>query len=381
MTSITLAPAGAYLSLALVAIMPLTCRPRDRPYDAVVFDLEFLSSQGLHVPLPVEQLPAVQAAFEYTVIVPLDLSLHAEESDDDADDTDKPAAVPTPQTPCFVRQRRRRIITKPAQLARSTRAMYDSCDAASVTCVLIHKALHAASLRGTSDARHMLVDWMALVASTCSGLTPPSGAPAGPSNGLHAPPDPTCATCPALRAMPRLVFGVLASPLLWPLRSHPDLRAVSMSLATSLNPRHCALWAYPTLTPWTDVDTEVSDQAGGLPLSRSAMAFAGGAPLFILDAFHTIIVYHAPVAPGQEQQPMPPPLGTLLRAKVNELRDSRGITPRVLHLRGGVDDIAPLEAALLDEGGACVDGDASLGKFLHAVMLAASTSETSATDE
>jgi hypothetical protein len=95
-----------------------------------------------------------------------------------------------------------------------------------------------------------------------------------------------------------------------------------------------------------------------------------------LDAFHTIIVYHAPVAPGQEQQPMPPPLGTLLRARVNELRDSRGIAPRVLHLRGGVDDIAPLEAALLDEGGSCVDGDASLGKFMHAVMLAATTSAT-----
>lgn len=356
------------------------CAHLHRPFDAVVFDLEFLSSQGLRVPMPVEQLPAVQVAFEYTVIVPQDPSQTAEAVDDaDADADDAPSAAPArPPAPCFVRQRRRRIMTRPAQLARSTRAMYDSCDAAAVTCVLVHKALHAASLRGTSDARRMLVDWLALVASTCSALAPPlagGGAPASPSAAAavaayEPQPDPTCAACPALHAMPRLVFGVLASPVLWPLRTHPDARAVAAFTVAALVPQQCTLWAYPTLTPWMDMDTEMADQSG-LALSRTAMVLAG-APLFVLDAWHTIIVYQAPGGPDthqQQQQPWPPPMGTLLRARVHELRDGRSVTPDVVYLRGGVDDVARLEAALLDDGGACVgDGDASRGKFMEAVL-------------
>ena len=324
-----------------------------------MFDLEFLSTQGLHAPSPVEQPPAVQVAFEYTVIVPLEAEPQPEAGSDGV--AVQPAAR---QGPCFGRQRRRRIMTAPAQVARSGRAMYESCDMASIACVLIHKALHATAVRGVSDARRMLVDWMALVASTCSSTF------AAP--GSQAAPDPTCAACPSLHAMPRVVFGVLASPLLWPLRTHPDVRAVAAAAATSLTPEHCVLWAYPKMTAWADVDTPLQQEEGGhevgIPLSRSAMASAG-ASIFVIDALHTVVVYSAAVPPGQEQQPVPAPLGTLLRARVNGLKDSRGVTPRLLSIRGGIDDVAALETALLDEGSVCaVDGDASLAAFMQAVV-------------
>jgi hypothetical protein len=144
----------------------------------VVFDLEFLSNQGLHAPSPVEQPPAVQVAFEYTVLVPQEA-----ETGDGSDDASAPPAPA--QGPCFVRQRRRRIMTAPAQVARSGRAMYEACDMAAISCVLIHKALHATAVRGVSDARRMLVDWLALVASTCSTTFAPPGS--------QAVPDPSCA--------------------------------------------------------------------------------------------------------------------------------------------------------------------------------------------
>ncbi len=58
-----------------------------------------------------------------------------------------------------------------------------------------------------------------------------------------------------------------------------------------------------------------------------------------------------------------------LRAALNELRDSRVLTPRILHVQGGRDDAAPLEALLLDDGGA--GDDNTLGAFVEAVGLAA----------
>ena len=302
-----------------------------------------------------EQPPAVQVAFEYTVLVPQEAEA--------GDGSDEASAPPAPaKGPCFVRQRRRRIMTAPAQVARSGRAMYEACDMAAISCVLIHKALHATAVRGVADARRMLVDWLALVASTCSSTFAPPGS--------LAVPDPSCAACPALHGMPRVVFGVLASPLLWPLRTHPDMRAAAFAAATSLVSEHCVLWAYPRMTAWADVDTPLQEEGAeeaSLSLSRAAMA-AVGASIFVIDALHTVVVYSVAVAPGQEQQPMPPPLGTLLRARVYALRDSRAVTPRLLYIRGGIDDVAALEAALLDEGGLCAGyGDASLGAFLQVV--------------
>jgi hypothetical protein len=43
---------------------------RIRPHDCVAFDFEFASSEGFSAPSAVDQPPAVQLAFEYTIILP-----------------------------------------------------------------------------------------------------------------------------------------------------------------------------------------------------------------------------------------------------------------------------------------------------------------------
>lgn len=127
--------------------------PCVRPNDALAFDLAFASSEGFAAPSAggLEQPPAVQLAFEYTVL------LRGSEAEEAAEAEAEGGARATAH---FVRQRRRRITTHPARLARSLRQQYEAVDAEAVQVLLTHKALRAAAAEGMSEARLMLSDWL-----------------------------------------------------------------------------------------------------------------------------------------------------------------------------------------------------------------------------
>lgn len=201
--------------------------------------------------------------------------------------------VSTAANVCFIRQRRQRIVTLPAKVARTRRQIFESCDADVTAVLLTHKALRVAAADGIGEARLMLTDWLAALVAHASEAFP---------SGSGATPDPSLAACTPLSRLPRAVYGLLCSPLLCALRVHPDVRAHAALLAAALPPDAHACLLYPRLGSWRDADTpDVGEHA----LTRSAMAIAA-APLFVLDGFTTVVVYAWPTPAGAQQQPFPP---------------------------------------------------------------------------
>jgi hypothetical protein len=196
--------------------------------------------------------------------------------------------------------------------------------------------------------------------------------------------DASLRACPALALLPRAVFGLLRSPLLTAIYSHPDARARCAAVASSLDPEALSSLLYPSMTAWLDADTPLLEppaEGGGangggggraqLPLSRSSLA-APGAAAILVDCGLAVIVYAPPQPPGAAAPPMPlpPPPRSALRAAIAELREQRVPAPRLVYIRGGVDDaLEALEAALLDDGGPLPDS--GYQAFLAAINQAA----------
>ncbi len=63
----------------------------------------------------------------------------------------------------------------------------------------------------------------------------------------------------SLQALPRHAFALLRSPLLTPARpgQHPDLRAAQLALWAALPPRELRAAVYPSLSSFSDPDTQV----------------------------------------------------------------------------------------------------------------------------
>lgn len=57
-----------------------------------------------------------------------------------------------------------------------------------------------------------------------------------------------------------------------------------------------------------------------------------GQPIFLLDTHTEVVVYYAP---GAQEQPFPPPQGSLLRNAIAAARAGRRMAPRLRLLRSG----------------------------------------------
>ena len=328
------------------------------------FDLDYASAEGFSAPSSVEQPPALQLAFEYTTLAPLP------GGEGDAG----PAGG-------FVRQRRRRVVTQPARVARSRRHGFESCDAEAAVALLTHKALRAVATEGLAEARAMVSDWLGALVARASEAYP---------SGPGATPDATLGgACPPLASLPRAAFGLLRGPLLRG-GAHPDARSHAAHLAAALSPAALATLLYPRAAPWQDPDTAIED-AEGLPLARAALREAA-APLVVLDALTDVVVYAAPPPPGAPPAlPLPPRVRALcahargasgralmcvavlraqsaLQLQLNALREARPCTPRVQYILAGTGGEAALEAMLLEDGGG---GEPTFDAFLDAVSVAA----------
>lgn len=293
----------------------------------------------------------------------------------------------------YIRQRRRRISTAQVQVAIGKKALYESADAEAMLALLTHKVVRAAQREGLEEARLMLTDWLVILAARYAEVYGRGAVAAKPLAGARRV-DASFSECVPLQALPRLVYGLLRTALLQPLNVHPDQRTYLGSLAGVLEPQSLARVVYPLLCSW------VSPDALAFPahsLSRAALV-TSGCSLFLLDAYLLVIVYYA-AAPGgaaaAAEHAFPPPhkvredfraprfsffvfsilhqcfmrtndwgtcrdlpdafspstcapLQCALRAQLNSLRETRAFTPRVLFIRGGLDDASEFDSQLIE---------------------------------
>lgn len=85
---------------------------------------------------------------------------------------------------------------------------------------------------------------------------------------------------------------------------HPDLRTYLQCLFETLDPAFLMRAIYPMLSSYASPDRTAFPRHS---LSRAAL-ITSGSPIFLLDAFTTIVVFYAPNAPPD--LPYPPPQGS-----------------------------------------------------------------------
>lgn len=86
---------------------------------------------------------------------------------------------------------------------------------------------------------------------------------------------------------------------------------------------------FPLLSSYSSPEAQAFPQHS---LCEAALS-TSGAPLFMLDAHTEVLMYCA--TGGPQEQPFPPPQGSLLRNAINAARTGRRMTPRLRLLRGG----------------------------------------------
>lgn len=257
------------------------------PCDTVAFDFDFVLKEGFRSGREADLRPAVQMAFEYTVIFP-------SSSPQDAQGEDAGA---------YVRQRRRRVSTAQVSVAAGKKALLESADPEAMLALLTHKVVKASQREGLEEARLMLTDWLVILAARYAEVYGRGAAAGKPLLGGRKV-DASFSECVPLQAVPRLVYGLLRTALLQPLNVHPDQRTFLASLAGQLAPQSLARVVYPLLCSWAGPD-DLAFPAHSL--SRAALV-TSGCSLFLLDAYLTVIVYYA-ATPGTsaDELPFPPP--------------------------------------------------------------------------
>ena len=367
----SLAVARAYVGMACLpppssSSQPDTAAlPCARVDTSIAFDLEY--APGRRGRLPTSTPLVAQAAFQYWCL----------------------EAAPDPASPAPFRARRRlRIVTNvsPFTSTPDPAAVHGACAPAPILALLAHKAARAAAAEGGASARGLLRDWLVLLTSARAHVD----GPADPETAADA-----RLRCgggeDGLRALPRLVWGLLQSPLLG---TGPDAAALAGAALSWLPPLDLARALYPELTAWEGVETvvrapAVEEEEGGdgvgllgggaqaadddqppLLLPLTAAALACGPPLFLLDAHDALVVANV----GAEGGTFPPPRGSGLREAVEAARAGRtGRAPALSFVSGGADAAAPALAPYLvddmaeEEGAPPAPGGGGLAAFLAGV--------------
>lgn len=291
------------------------------PNDCFAFELEYAKASGLN---NMEGMsPVLQMVFQYSILLP---------------QPQPPAADSTSQQQCVL-QRRMRVLTVPIPLAATPREVFDGCDPDAVLAVLLHKLIQAAGEDGAAEGHALLQDWLSILAAQYNRHI------LGLSGDTAMQADVAFEAVEALQPVPRLTYGLLRSPLL--VRrpdDHPDAATAARLLWAGLPPGELRRAVFPLLSSYSSPEAQAFPQHS---LSEAALS-TSGAPLFVLDAHTEVLVYHA--AGGPQEQPFPPPQGSLLRNAINAARTGRRMTPRLRLLRGGTpaDDRA-FYACLIEE--------------------------------
>ncbi|KAF3554993.1 hypothetical protein F2Q69_00012353 [Brassica cretica] len=241
-------------------------------------------------------------------------------------------------------QRRLRIRTMQFSAAQNINEIYDSGDHEVVLSLLVHKVILVSLEDGVREGRALLHDWLVILTAQYNdafNLVQYKNVNKSMSSQI----DITFSQCPQLEPLPRLVFALLRNPLLRFHEEgvHPDYRIYLQCLFSVLEPSslHCGI--YPSLMSYSTPDKQAYPRHS---LSRAAL-MTSGSPIFFLDAYTTLIVFYSSTA--DPSLPFPPPQDCLLRKTINEVKQGRSITPKLMFIREGQDDATAFENYLIEE--------------------------------
>ncbi|XP_060169858.1 protein transport protein SEC23 D isoform X2 [Lycium barbarum] len=290
------------------------------------YDFEFANNVGFS--RHTGELPMLQIAFQYTVVVPPDELANVGSNSTRAKHSLK---------------RRLRIRTLQFGVAHSINEIYDSVDSEVVLSLLVHKVILASLEQGVREGRMLLHDWLVILTAQYNDACKLIQSGHGGSTGVHI--DVAFSQCPQLQPLPRLVFALLRNPLLRLHEEgvHPDYRIYLQCLYSALEPSSLNRAIYPLLTSYASLDKQAYPRHS---LSRAAL-ITSGSPIFFLDAFTNLIVFYASTA--DPSLPFPPPQDCLLRTTINKLKQERCITPKLTFIKGGQDDATAFENYLIEE--------------------------------
>ncbi|XP_019164130.1 PREDICTED: protein transport protein Sec24A [Ipomoea nil] len=291
------------------------------------YDFEFANNVGFS--RHTAELPMLQIAFQYTVVVPPGELANSESS-------------PTSRKKHSLK-RRLRIRTMQFGVAHTINEMYDTVDPEVVLSLLVHKVILSSLEQGIREGRMLLHDWLVILTAQYNECCKLSESARGSSNTIHF--DVAFSQCPQLQYMPRLVFALLRNPLLRLHEEgvHPDYRIYLQCLFSALEPSSLHLAIYPMLTSYASPDKQAYPRHS---LSRAAL-ITSGSPIFFLDAFTNLIVFYSSTT--DPSLPFPPPQDCLLRTTINKLKQERCISPKLMFIRAGQDDATPFENFLIEE--------------------------------
>ncbi|KAI9107716.1 hypothetical protein K1719_021379 [Acacia pycnantha] len=296
-------------------------------YATYAYDFEFDNNVGFS--RHASEVPTLQIAFQYTVVVP-------------------PEELSSSETASASRtkhslKRRLRIRTLQFHAAQNMHELYDGVDPEVVLSLLVHKVILASLKEGVREGRMLLQDWLVILTSQYNEAH--KLVQYGSGSSISSQIDVSFSQCPQLQSLPRLIFALLRNPLLRFHEEgvHPDYRIYLQCLFSALEPNSLHRAVYPVLTSYSSPDKQAYPRHS---LSRAAL-ITSGSPIFFLDAFTTLIVFYSSTA--DPSFPFPPPHDCLLRTTINKLKRERCITPKLIFIRGGQDDASVFENFLIEE--------------------------------
>ncbi|KAG2674414.1 hypothetical protein I3843_13G118700 [Carya illinoinensis] len=311
-------------------------------YATYAYDFEFANNVGFS--RHGSEMPTLQIAFQYTVVVP-------------------PEELSNLQLSSATRskhslKRRLRIRTLQYGTAQNINELYDSVDPEAVLSLLVHKVILASLEQGVREGRMLLHDWLVILTAQYNDAYKLVQYKNG--NSVTGEMDITFSQCPQLQPLPRLVFALLRNPLLRFHEEgvHPDYRIYLQCLFSALEPSSLHRAVYPVLVSYSTPDKQAYPRHS---LNRAAL-ITSGSPIFFLDAFTTLIVFYSSTA--DPALPFPPPHDCLLRTSINKLKQDRCITPKLIFIRGGQEDATVFENYLIEEQDVDGSGHTSVMGFV-----------------
>jgi hypothetical protein len=239
-----------------------------------------------------------------------------------------------------VRKRWRRVQTWSGHCSPSCWEIQQTACFREVTQSLMHQVSRIICSDGVNDAREAVMMWFAkLMASVSSGSHRQHNAKRK-NESVDRQLDATFHTCEALRPIPRMVQALLRSDMLRP-GANDDFRWRAMLAFARLKAYDLEKALYPLFMSFNN-ENEVESPMH--PLTREAMSMSSAA-VFLLDAYFIILIF----VPASAEAALPPAEGSLVERHIKSAKEQRTTTPEVTYLRGGIDDISPLNRWLIED--------------------------------
>lgn len=258
--------------------------------------------------------------------------------------------------PGILPQRVLRVETQTYGVCSSKSTLRRECDANAVTTLVFHKAIAAADDQGIGEARMLLFDWLAnLVAKTATRRSDSDG---------EAVIDGSLERYPSLKAIPRLVFGLIRSFLFRQESVSADSRAALRCIWEDLSPELLAAAAYPRMFSFLNLEEKSIKEVA----LSSACVKESGHPIFLLDAFSEVVIYYG--GPSRRNLTFPPPESSnVMRVRAACIRD-RPVTPKCVVCREGTPKDRWFKSFLIEDAvpGAAAE---SFPAFMQGVVDAA----------